>query len=133
NHTGSSDSKNFTINKAGSTTTVTCSDSIYDGTPQADCSASVSGAGSLSQSLTVSYAGRGTTVYAGPGAPTNAGDYTGSASFAGDANHTGSSDSKNFTINKAGSTTTVTCSDSIYDGTPQADCSASVSGAGSLS
>src|SRR5205807_8312187 len=68
---------------------------------------------------TVSYSGRGTTTYAGPGAPTNVGDYTGSASYGGDANHNGSNNSANFSINKASSTTTVTCADSTYDATPQ--------------
>ena len=40
---------------------------------------------------------------------TNAGTATASYTFAGDDNHTGSSDSKHFTIDKASSTTTVTC------------------------
>src|SRR5262249_47468663 len=108
NHTGSSDSQDFTTAKASSTTTVTVSDAMYDSSPHGG-STSVTGAGGLSQSLTVNYAGRNGTVY-GPSitAPTNAGDYTASASFAGDANHTGSNDSKDFSIAKAGSTTTVT-------------------------
>src|SRR5207253_1478522 len=127
---GSNNSANFSINKASSTTTVTCADSTYDATPQADCTASFSGVGLTGGSLTVSYSGRGTTTYAGPGAPTNVGDYTGSASYGGDAKHNGSNNSANFSINKASSTTTVTCADSTYDATPQADCSASFSGVG---
>ncbi|HSE84647.1 MAG TPA: kelch repeat-containing protein [Candidatus Binatia bacterium] len=108
NHTGSSDSKDYSINKAPSVTVVTVSDAIYDGSAHGG-TANVTGAGGLSQSLTVSYNGRNGTVY-GPSttAPTNAGDYTASASFAGDTNHTGSSDSKDYSINKAASTTVVT-------------------------
>src|SRR5207302_1560537 len=98
NHTGSADSKTFTIDPASSTTTVTVSDATYDGSPHGG-TAQVTGAGGLSQALTVSYTGRNGTTY-GPSAnaPTNAGDYTASATYAGDANHTGSSDAKDFSI-----------------------------------
>ena len=44
---------------------------------------------------------------------TNAGTATAKATYAGDTNHTGSNDSKNFTIAKATSTTTVTCPASV--------------------
>ena len=44
---------------------------------------------------------------------TNAGTATASYTYGGDANHTGSSDSKNFTIDKAASHTVVTCPDSL--------------------
>ncbi len=87
NHTGSSDSENFTIDKATSVTVVTCPTSVtYNGAAQTPCTASVTGAGGLSQSLTVNY--------------TNniVGTATASATYAGDANHTGSSDSKTFSI-----------------------------------
>ena len=50
----------------------------------------MTGAGGLSQSLTVTYSDN-----------TNAGTATASASFGGDANHKSSSDSKTFTIEKA--------------------------------
>ena len=40
---------------------------------------------------------------------TNAGTATASASYAGDANHEASNDTETFTIDKAASTTTVTC------------------------
>jgi hypothetical protein len=106
----------LTINQAPSTTIVTVSNATYDGYPHGG-TASVTGAGGLNQSLTVSYVGRNGTVY-GPSttAPTNAGDYTASASFAGDTNHTGSSDSKDFTISKADATCTVTGYNITYDG-----------------
>jgi probable HAF family extracellular repeat protein len=97
----------LTINKAGSTTTVTVGNTTFDGQPHGG-TATVTGAGGLSQSVTpLTYAGRNGTTY-GPSttAPTNAGDYTASASFAGDANHTSSSDSKDFQIAKASQTIT---------------------------
>jgi MBG domain (YGX type) len=62
----------------------------YNALPQTPCTAMVSGAGGLSQTVSVSYSNN-----------TNAGTASASASYPGDANHTGSSDSKNFTINKA--------------------------------
>ena len=98
--------RSFNIAKAGSTTTVTVSNAVFDGNPHGG-TAAVTGAGGLSQSLTVSYAGRNATVYpSSPTAPTNAGDYTASASFSGDADHDGSSDSKDFQIAKANQTVT---------------------------
>lgn len=113
------------VSKASSTTTVTCSAStvIYTGSAQTPCTAMVTGAGGLNQSLTVSYANN-----------TNAGTATASANFAGDANHTGSSDAKNFTIDKASSTTTISCPANVtYTGAALTPCSATATGAGSLS
>ena len=123
NHNGSTDSKTFTIAKASSTTVVTCPVSVtYNGSAQTPCSASVTGAGGLNQSLTVSYS-----------ANTDAGTATASASYAGDANHDPSSDSKTFTIDKASSTTSVSCPVSVtFNGSAQEPCSASVIGAGGL-
>ena len=101
NHDGSTGTGSFTIVKAASTTTVTVADIEYSGLPQGG-SATVTGVGGLSQSLAVSYSGRNGTTY-GPSttAPTNAGFYTASASFGGDANHDGSTDSKDYQITKA--------------------------------
>ena len=65
----------------------------------------------------MSYLGRNGTVYpASTTAPTNAGDYTASATFGGDDNHTGSNDSKNFTIDKATLTVTETSKTIIQGG-----------------
>ncbi|MGH7703947.1 MAG: hypothetical protein ACREMO_12700, partial [Gemmatimonadales bacterium] len=113
-----------TINKASSTTALTCPASVpYTGAAQTPCTALVTGAGGLNQSLTVNYTDN-----------TNAGTASASASFAGDANHDGSSDSKTFTIAKASSTTTLTCPASVtYDGSAQTPCTATVTGAGGLS
>ena len=97
NHTGSSDSKNFTIGQATSTTTVTCTAGpfAYTGSAITPCSVTVTGAGGLNLSPAPTYSGN-----------TNAGTASASASFAGDANHTGSSDSKNFTIGQRSLTIT---------------------------
>jgi hypothetical protein len=65
----------------------------------------VTGAGGLNQSLAVSYSNN-----------TNAGTASASATFAGDANHTGSSDSKTFTISKANPSCGIASYNVIYDG-----------------
>src|SRR5437867_1998247 len=110
NHTGSSDSKSITLTQATSTTTVSCPAGpyTYTGSAQTPCSATVTGA-SLSLTPTPGYTNN-----------TDAGTASASYTFGGDANHTGSSDSKTFTIAKAGSTTTVTAGSFIYDGSPHA-------------
>jgi hypothetical protein len=75
NHSGSSDSKNFTIDKASTATTLTCpTDVAFTGAALTPCSASVTGAGGLNQSLSVSYTNN-----------LNAGTASASASYAGDA------------------------------------------------
>ena len=124
NHNGSSDSKTFTIATAPSTTTVSCPGTsiTYDGSAKTPCTATVTGAGGLNQTLTVGYSSN-----------TDAGTATASAVYAGDANHGGSSDSKTFTIAKASSTTTVNCPASVtYDGSAKTPCSANVTGIGGL-
>ena len=123
-HLASQASTTFAITKAPSTTTITCPTSAtWTGSPLTPCTAAVTGAGGLSQSLTPGYA-----------ANTAVGTATSSASFAGDANHVGSSDSKTFEITKAGSTVTVTCTGGpfTYTGSPQTPCSATVTGDGGL-
>jgi hypothetical protein len=80
------------ITPAPSTTTVTCPAGpyTYTGSAQTPCSATVTGAGGLSLTPTPSFTNN-----------TNAGTATASYTFAGDANHSGSNDTKNFTIGKA--------------------------------
>ena len=64
---------------------------------------------------------------------TDAGSATASYSYAGDANHAPSSDSKNFTIDQAASVTTVSCpANATYTGSPVTPCTATVTGAGGL-
>ena len=122
NHTSSNGLGGFSITKANTTTVVTCSAGpfTYTGLAQTPCTASVTGAGGLNQSLTVNYANN-----------TNAGTVTANASFGGDVNHNSSNDSKNFIIDKAGSTTTVTAGSAIFDGLPHGG-AATVTGAGAL-
>jgi hypothetical protein len=107
NHTGSSGSTTFTIQKAASTTVVSCPASVtYNGSAQTPCTASVTGAGGLSSTPSPAYSGN-----------TNAGTAAASYTFAGDANHTGSSDSKNFSINRRNVTASISAADKTYDGT----------------
>jgi hypothetical protein len=89
NHETGTDSKTFAIAKAGSTVTVTCPAGpfIYTGSAQTPCTASVTGAGGLNQSVVVTYTNN-----------TNVGTATASASYSGDANHQGGSDTKTFAI-----------------------------------
>jgi hypothetical protein len=98
--------QSFQIAKAGSVTTVGVASSAYDGLPHGGVAA-VNGFGGLSQGLALTYSGRNGTAYEPSAvAPTNAGDYTASAAFAGDDDHVGSGDSENFQITKAGQTIT---------------------------
>ena len=91
--------RSFTIAKAESTTVVSCQGGpfTYTGQAQTPCTVAVTGAGGLSLTPAPTYANN-----------TDAGTATASYTYAGDANHSGSSDSKNFTIDKASSTTVVT-------------------------
>ena len=92
-----------TVNKAATTTTVTCPVSqTYTGAPIEACAALVTGP-SLSASLMVSYTNN-----------VNAGLASASATYAETANYLGSTDSETFTISKAVTTTTVTCTASPY-------------------
>jgi hypothetical protein len=90
NHTGSSDSKNFTIDPAPSTTTVTCPASVtYTGLAQTPCTAEATSAGMSPVNVSASL------VY---GNNTNPGTATANASWGGDSNHTASNDSATFVI-----------------------------------
>lgn len=92
NHNTASGTASIVIGKAATTTTVTCTAGpfTYTGSAHTPCSATVTGAGGLSQSLTVSYQNN-----------TDAGTATASASYAASTNYEASSDSKTFTIAKA--------------------------------
>jgi hypothetical protein len=95
----------YNITKANSTTTIVCPGSVtYNGFAQTPCTASVTGVGGLNTSLTVAYSNN-----------TNAGTATADASYGGDSNHFGSSDTKTFAINKANATITVTGYNVIFD------------------
>ncbi len=95
---------NFVINKADTTTTVTCADVIYTGAPQTPCTASVTGAGGLSLPLTPVYSNN-----------TDAGTATASYTYSGNTNYNGSSDSTDFNIAKADPTCDITGFSGTYD------------------
>ena len=118
NHTGSSNSATITIGKASSTTTATGAAFTYDGTTHTGGSALVSGAGIVTGSAVLSYTGD----------QIDAGSYTVTATYAGDANHTGSSNSASITIGKATSSVTTTGAAFTYDGTTHTGGSAVVTG-----
>jgi len=114
----------WSITQAPSVVTVTCPPSVnYSGSAQTPCSAAVSGAGGLNQSLTVSYTGN-----------VNAGTASAMATFAGDTDHTATTNSVNFTITVAPSVVSVTCPATVpYNGSAQTPCTAAVTGIGGLS
>ncbi|MEO8193229.1 MAG: Ig-like domain repeat protein, partial [Gemmatimonadales bacterium] len=120
NHLMSSDSKNFTIAKAPTTTVVSCPASVmYTGSAQTPCTVAVTGV-NLTLTPTPDYANN-----------TDAGTATATYTYAESANHLTSSDSENFTIAKAPTTTSVTClaGPFTYSGAPQTPCSVTVTGA----
>ena len=101
-----------TIDQAGSTVTVTpaLSSVTYD-TQQHGATATWASTGTDDEggSLTVTYVGIDGTDYASSTtAPTEVGEYQASASFAGNADHTGSSNTADFAITPATATITVT-------------------------
>jgi hypothetical protein len=103
----------LSVNQAGSTTTVAWtegSSTTYNGSPHAATATWIStGADGEHGPVTVIYVGILGTAY-GPTttAPTNSGSYEASATFAGDTNHTGSSNTADFTINRVSATSTET-------------------------
>jgi hypothetical protein len=94
NHNGSTDSKSFTIEKASSTTIVAFESGpyLYRGAAFT-ATAAVTGVGGLNQAIAVIYTGNCTHVTIAYGC-------SATATFDGDANHNGSSDTKSITINR---------------------------------
>jgi hypothetical protein len=114
NYTGSA-SGTLVIAKASSTTTVSGGGSfVYDGSTRA-ATVLVTGAGGLSLSPAPAYSG------ACSAAPVNVlqTPCTASYTFAGDANHNGSSGTTTITITPAGATVTLSNLTQTYDGTPK--------------
>ena len=106
-HKPSSASATFAITKAASTTTLDCPASVaFTGSAHEPCTAIVSGPG-LATSVAPTYVDN-----------TNAGTATASAVFAGDANHTGSDDTKTFEIDPAQATCDISGFAGDYDGNP---------------
>jgi len=99
----------YAITQASSSVTLTCPGPgivIYKGTAQTPCTAVATGAGGLNQSLTTAITYTNNTY---PGTA------SASVSFAGDANHTGSNASANFTINQSSTTTALTATPNPAD------------------
>ena len=116
------------IAKAGSTTTLALGAEFVGGTVTYNGSShgatakwTSTGADGATASLPVSYVGiNGTSYASSTNAPTSAGQYMASASFAGDANHAGSSGNVAFTIAPGMVTATVTLGNlsQTYTGMP---------------
>ena len=122
NYLASSASTTFTISKRSTSITFTCTaNQVYTGSALTPCSASVTGAGGLAETSTVTY-----------GSNTNAGTATISASYAGAATYEASSGSGIFVIAKAPSSVVTTCSNQTYNGGALAPCTATVTGVGGL-
>src|SRR5262249_16055593 len=120
------------------TTTVGDSGGTYNGSPFPATSVQATGVGGLSDTnpadFTFSYVGAGTTSY-GPSAtaPTNAGAYTVTATYNGDANHPGRPRPPTpFTIGPATPTVSVSDASGLYNQNPFA-ATATVAGVGGSS
>jgi hypothetical protein len=115
----------LTVAQAASSTVITCPSSVtYTGSALTPCTAAVTGAGGLNTTATITYANN-----------TNAGSTaTADASYAGDANHNGSTATQaTFTIAKAASSTVITCPATIaYTSAALTPCTAAVTGDGGL-
>lgn len=100
-------SQSFNIAKAATTTAVTCAAGpfVYNGSPHTPCFVSVTGPAGLSLTPAPVYADN-----------VNAGTATASYTFAGDDDYLPSTDSENFTIDKANATINVTGYTGFYDG-----------------
>ena len=110
NHDPSSDSATFEITQATSTTVVTFEPGPYTYRGIAfTATAVVTGADGLSQPVAVVLSGDCVNV-------TTADGCTATATFAGDANHSGSTDSRSITITRADAVCTVTGYTGTYDG-----------------
>lgn len=119
NYASQSGTAEITIGQAASSLTLVCSDTVYDGSAQETCTATVTGAGGLSEDVGVDYA-----------ANTDAGTATAEAAYPGGANHKASEASATFTIAKAPTTTEVTCTGpNTYTGDALTPCTARVTAA----
>ncbi|MFI5380620.1 MAG: beta strand repeat-containing protein, partial [Tepidisphaerales bacterium] len=109
------------VDKATSSVTVTGASFTYDGTTHTGGSAVVSGAGVIDANA---------AVFSYSGDQVNAGSYTVTATYAGDANHTGSVGNAPVTITPATATVTVTGFSGVYDAAPHGVVSSSATGVG---
>src|ERR1700730_15880254 len=116
-YTTATASVTLTVNKATVTVTVSCPTTrqTYTGSALTPCTAGYKTSDGLSGTLTVSYTSN-----------TNVGTAGASASYAGDANHAGSSGTGSFSIAQATSTVTVSCpaTPQAYTGSALTPCTA---------
>src|SRR5665213_3234992 len=107
------------IDIATSSVTLTCPSSVpYNGTAQTPCTATATGSGGLNQTLTVNYTSN-----------TNVGTVTASASYAGDTNHTGSSNTVTFAISPVAVTAVAGTYTFAYNGSTETLPACTVTGA----
>ncbi len=121
NYTAIAVSGTLRISKAPSAVSMDDISATYNGSAHA-ASATATGVGGLSTTagITYSYVGTGETTYpASAAAPTNAGTYSVTATYAGGANHTGSSATATVTINPAPATISVADLAKTYNGSAQ--------------
>jgi hypothetical protein len=124
---------NFSLaNLLQTVTTVTDAGGTYDGTTAFAAMPIVSGPGIIVGWATLDYYDNTTSTDLGSSAPVNAGQYTVTATYAGDATHAGSSGTANFVVLKASSTTVATGGTFTYDGSTHRGGSAVVTGAGTI-
>jgi hypothetical protein len=97
NYHDASGSVAIDIARATSSVTLTASGGPYNGTAYA-ASVTVTGSGTITGSPTVTYYDNTRLIDLGSNAPINAGNYTVTAIYAGDANHSGSTGTATFTI-----------------------------------
>jgi hypothetical protein len=131
NHTGSSNTASITISMAGSSVTVTAVSVAYDGAGHGTTGSASTTAGTLTNPTAV------TIVYSGSCsvAPTTVAEgatCTATGTYAGDANHTGSSNTASVTITPASSFVVVTGGTFPYDGAAHAATGGAGTTAGSL-
>ena len=132
----SSPATTFSITPATSTTTVSDAGGVYTGSPFT-ASALATGAGGLHDTtaadFTFDYVNTDTSTDLHAVAPTNVGHYSVTATYTGDANHSGSTSSPatTFSITLASSTTTVSDPSGAFTGSPFV-ASAQATGAGGL-
>jgi len=131
NHTGSFNTAGLTITPAGSSVIVTGGSSVYDGAAHAATGLASTTVGSLTNATAVAITYSGSCS----SAPTTVAQGTSclaTGTYAGDANHAGSSNTAGITITPAGSSVTVTGGSFPYDGAAHAATGLASTAAGSL-
>ncbi len=125
-YSSASNSAPFSITEAGSSTKVVDVGGPFTGSTYPATSATATGVGGLNDSnlpdFTFVYVGTGSTNYTSTSsAPSGAGTYLVTATYAGDANHSGSSNSAGFTISPASASVSLVPASlsQTYDGKPK--------------